>query len=124
MSADWHDLFSGSFEESVSYLGGERWAYLIEDYMDGTSEEDEFSTDDLIGFVFVRDDGEPMSSSERRAQSGKDREEREEEETEEGEGGTLGPRGRRLLEIAREVGADSCVRRLQGWLDGTWSPGG
>jgi hypothetical protein len=116
MSGDWHHLFSGSFAERVSHLGGEKWAYLIQDLMDSTSEEGEFSTDRLISFVFDRDDGESVGRGEQRTE--------EQGEEEEEEGGTLGPRGRRLLEIAREVGADSCVRRLQGWLDGTWSPPG
>jgi hypothetical protein len=117
MSTDWYSLFSGSFEESVRYLGEGKWAYVIEDHMDGTAEGDRFSTKRLIEFVLERDDGDRALK-----ELVEEKEEEEEEEEEEERGSPLGPRGSRLLEIAREVGAKSCVRRLQGMVDGTWPP--
>jgi len=114
MATDWHSVFSGGFEERVRYLGGGKWACVVEDLMDGTAIRDRFSTKRLVEWVLERDSAEPISSQEQGSNA------KAEEDEEEDDSRRLGPRGSRLLEIAREVGADLCAHWLQGWVDGTW----
>jgi hypothetical protein len=115
MATDWYSLFSGNFEERVRYLGGGKWVYVVEDLMDGTAIRDRFSTKRLIEWVLERDSNEPTLSCQEQSSNAQASEEEEEDDSR-----RLGPRGSQLLGIAREVGADLCARRLQGWAEGNW----
>lgn len=107
---EWHTLHDeGRWTESVRYLGSGRWTYESVDFLSDTTVRDRLSTKRLIVLIHGWDCDEMEMA-------------RVQESKTESDEQTLGPRGLRLLAIAKKVGADRCCRQLTAMRAGQWLP--
>jgi hypothetical protein len=107
---EWHTLHDeGQCTESVRYLGSGRWTYESVDFLSGTTVRDRLSTKRLIELIHGWECDELEMARVRESKT-------------ESDGKTLGPRGLRLLTIAKEVGADRCYQQLSAIRTGQWPP--
>ena len=106
---DWHTLHDeGQCTESVRYLGSGRWIFESIDFLSNTL-RDRLSTKRLIELIHGWDCDEMEMVRLRESKTESDEQ-------------TLGPRGLRLLAIAKKVGADRCYRQLTAMRAGQWPP--
>lgn len=107
---EWHTLHDeGQWTESVRYLGSGRWAYQSVDFISDTTLSYRLSTKRLIELIHGWDCDQMEMARLRESKTESDEQ-------------TLGPRGLRLLTIAKEVGADRCYRQLSAIRSGQWPP--
>ena len=108
--SEWHTLHENQCSEFVRYLGAGRWAYQSVDLLADTTLRDRLSTKRLIELIHGWDcDEMEMDARVRESKTGSDEQH-------------LGPRGLRLLDIAKKVGADRCYRQLTAMRAGQWAP--
>ena len=125
MSGEWHYLHSGelsdipgrceTWQASVRYLGAEKWQLELSGTDFSGLEEREaelntMTTDELVEWALTMDEMEATPRP-RRVHWSSDTEDLPEDDDEEAK---LGPRGSALLQIAEQVGAKNCIKRILG----------
>jgi len=126
MFKKWHSLFSGeltdapgrneSWEEEVCYIGNSQWILrsIGTDFTGmypGQSYSERMGTKKLIRWVIERDYEDGESNGYYPGES---------EDESELKFNVLGPRAKRLREIAKEVDANLCFNLLDKWKLGVW----
>ena len=125
MNGEWHYLHGGelsdmpgrceTWQASVRYLGAEKWQLELSGTDFSGLEEREaelntMTTDELVEWALTMDEMEATPRP-RRVHWSSDTEDLLEDDDEETK---LGPRGSALLQIAEQVGAKNCIKRILG----------